>query len=77
MPNNLPSKTKRNNYKLKPNEKIDYKQVDILLSFLTEHGKIKSRRSTELTLKQQRQLSRAIKTARSLNLLPFVTSLED
>nr|YP_010411805.1 ribosomal protein S18 [Sargassum siliquastrum]YP_010471242.1 30S ribosomal protein S18 [Sargassum confusum]YP_010485351.1 30S ribosomal protein S18 [Sargassum macrocarpum]YP_010485490.1 30S ribosomal protein S18 [Sargassum serratifolium]QXI87524.1 ribosomal protein S18 [Sargassum muticum]UEP18018.1 ribosomal protein S18 [Sargassum kjellmanianum]AZJ16019.1 30S ribosomal protein S18 [Sargassum confusum]URP30899.1 ribosomal protein S18 [Sargassum siliquastrum]UVF63200.1 30S ribosomal protei len=77
MLNNLSSKTKRNNYKLKPNEKIDYKQVDILVSFLTEHGKIKSRRSTELTLKQQRQLSRAIKTARSLNLLPFVTSLED
>nr|YP_010485212.1 ribosomal protein S18 [Sargassum fulvellum]UVW81006.1 ribosomal protein S18 [Sargassum fulvellum] len=77
MFNNLSSKTKRNNYKLKPNEKIDYKQVDILVSFLTEHGKIKSRRSTELTLKQQRQLSRAIKTARSLNLLPFVTSLED
>nr|QNO36030.1 ribsomal protein S18 [Sargassum hemiphyllum var. chinense]QPZ94203.1 ribosomal protein S18 [Sargassum hemiphyllum var. chinense] len=77
MLNNLSSKTKRNNYKLKPNEKIDYKQVDILVSFLTEHGKIKSRRSTELTLKQQRQLSRAIKTARSLNLLPFVTSLDD
>nr|QXI87663.1 ribosomal protein S18 [Sargassum feldmannii] len=77
MLNNLSLKTKRNNYKLKPNEKIDYKQVDILVSFLTEHGKIKSRRSTELTLKQQRQLSRAIKTARSLNLLPFVTSLED
>ncbi|CAL8412657.1 unnamed protein product [Sargassum natans] len=77
MLNNLSSKTKRNNYKLKPNEKIDYKQVDILVSFLTEHGKIKSRRSTELTLKQQRQLSRAVKTARSLNLLPFVTSLED
>lgn len=77
MLNNLLLKTKGNNYKLKPNEKIDYKQVDILVSFLTEHGKIKSRRSTELTLKQQRQLSRAIKTARSLNLLPFVTSLED
>nr|YP_010418070.1 ribosomal protein S18 [Sargassum polycystum]YP_010418304.1 ribosomal protein S18 [Sargassum plagiophyllum]USF18288.1 ribosomal protein S18 [Sargassum polycystum]USF18522.1 ribosomal protein S18 [Sargassum plagiophyllum] len=77
MLNNLSSKTKRNNYKLKPNEKIDYKQVDILVSFLTEHGKIKSRRSTELTIKQQRQLSRAVKTARSLNLLPFVTSLED
>nr|QXI87941.1 ribosomal protein S18 [Sargassum henslowianum] len=77
MLNNLSSKIKRNNYKLKPNEKIDYKQVDILVSFLTEHGKIKSRRSTELTIKQQRQLSRAVKTARSLNLLPFVTSLED
>lgn len=77
MSNIISAKVKRQTYKIKPNEKIDYKQVDILLSFLTEHGKIKPRRSTNLTLKQQRQLSRSIKTARSLNLLPFVTSLED
>ena len=70
-------KTKRKTFKLKPNETIDYKQVDILLSFLTEHGKIKSRRSTNLTLKQQRQLSKSIKRARFLNLLPFVTSVEN
>nr|YP_005090073.1 30S ribosomal protein S18 [Fucus vesiculosus]AVZ00593.1 30S ribosomal protein S18 [Fucus spiralis]CAX12453.1 30S ribosomal protein S18 [Fucus vesiculosus] len=73
----MSTKAKRQTYKIKSNERIDYKQVDILLSFLTEHGKIKPRRSTNLTLKQQRQLSKAIKTARSLNLLPFVTSLED
>ncbi|CAN0322164.1 unnamed protein product [Ascophyllum nodosum] len=73
----MSTKAKRQTYKIKSNERIDYKQVDILLSFLTEHGKIKPRRSTNLTLKQQRQLSKAVKTARSLNLLPFVTSLED
>lgn len=84
MPNNenkgnkgKPTKTRRQPFKLKPNETIDYKQVDILLSFSTEHGKIKSRRSTNLTLKQQRQLSKAIKRARYLNLLPFVTSVEN
>nr|YP_011005059.1 30S ribosomal protein S18 [Analipus japonicus]WAM61922.1 30S ribosomal protein S18 [Analipus japonicus] len=70
-------KNKRQVFKLKPNETIDYKQVDILLSFLTEHGKIKSRRTTNLTLKQQRQLSRAVKRARFLDLLPFVTCVEN
>nr|YP_011006030.1 30S ribosomal protein S18 [Dictyoneurum californicum]WAM63034.1 30S ribosomal protein S18 [Dictyoneurum californicum] len=81
MPNNenkgKPTKTRRQPFKLKANETIDYKQVDILLSFSTEHGKIKSRRSTNLTLKQQRQLSKAIKRARYLHLLPFVTSVEN
>ena len=71
------SRNKRQVFKLKPNETIDYKQIDILLSFLTEHGKIKSRRSTNLTLKQQRQLSRAVKRARFLYLLPFVTTVEN
>nr|YP_011007444.1 30S ribosomal protein S18 [Sporochnus bolleanus]WAM64873.1 30S ribosomal protein S18 [Sporochnus bolleanus] len=72
-----PAKTRRQPFKLKPNEVIDYKQVDILLSFSTENGKIKSRRSTNLTLKQQRQLSKSIKRARYLRLLPFVTSVEN
>jgi len=70
-------KAKRQPFKLKPSETIDYKQVDILLSFSTEHGKIKSRRSTNLTLKQQRQLSKSIKRARYLRLLPFVISVEN
>nr|YP_011007297.1 30S ribosomal protein S18 [Scytothamnus australis]WAM64726.1 30S ribosomal protein S18 [Scytothamnus australis] len=70
-------KSKREAFKLQPNAKIDYKQVDILLAFSTEHGKIKSRRATNLTLKQQRQLSKAIKRARYLRLLPFVTVVEN
>lgn len=70
-------KVRRQPFKLKPTATIDYKQVDILLAFCTEHGKIKSRRSTNLTLKQQRQLSKSIKRARYLHLLPFVTSVEN
>ena len=70
-------KVRRQPFKLKPTATIDYKQVDILLAFSTEHGKIKSRRSTNLTLKQQRQLSKSIKRARFLHLLPFVTSVEN
>nr|QWK41834.1 ribosomal protein S18 [Protohalopteris sp.] len=70
-------KNKRQTFKLKSKDTIDYKQVDILLSFLTDYGKIRSRRSTNLTLKQQRQLSKSIKRARYLRLLPLVLSPEN
>jgi small subunit ribosomal protein S18 len=54
---------------LKPSETIDYKNINLLQSCLTNQGKIMSRRLTNLTLKQQRQLSKAVKRARILNLL--------
>jgi small subunit ribosomal protein S18 len=44
----------------------------LLKTFLTEHGKILPRRTTNLTVKQQKELKSAIKRARILNLLPFV-----
>ncbi|HEY67216.1 MAG: 30S ribosomal protein S18 [Chloroflexi bacterium] len=51
---------------------IDYKQTDVLRSFLTERGKIRPRRQTGTCAKHQRQLAMAIKRARHLALLPFV-----
>lgn len=62
---------------LKPTETIDYKNIDLLHSFLSDQGKIMPRRSTNLTLKQQRQLARSVKRARILNLLAFVSKGED
>jgi small subunit ribosomal protein S18 len=53
-------------------EYIDYKQADILRNFMTDRGKILSRRRTGLCARHQRQLSVAIKRARHLALLPFV-----
>ena len=50
----------------------NYKDINLLKTFLTEHGKILPRRSTNLTVKQQKELKSAIKRARILNLLPFV-----
>lgn len=47
---------------------INYKNIKLLRSFLTDFKKIKSRRITKLTLKQQRQLSRSVKRARMLKL---------
>ncbi|HEY9749490.1 MULTISPECIES: 30S ribosomal protein S18 [Trichocoleus] len=57
---------------IKPEEPIDYKDVDLLRKFITERGKILPRRITGLTAKQQRDLTVAIKRARLIALLPFV-----
>jgi small subunit ribosomal protein S18 len=57
---------------LKPEEPIDYKDVELLRRFITERGKILPRRVTGLTAKQQRDLTQAIKRARLLALLPFI-----
>ena len=53
-------------------KKIDYKDVDLLRKFVTERGKILPRRITGLTSKQQRDLTKAIKRARIVALLPYV-----
>ena len=54
-------------------EYVDYKDTDLLLRFINEQGKILPRRITGVTAKQQRQLTRAIKRARHLALIPFVS----
>lgn len=51
---------------------IDYKDVKLLQRFVSERGKMVPRRITAVTAKEQRALSRAIKRARHLALLPFV-----
>lgn len=57
---------------IKPDEPIEYKDVDLLRKFITERGKILPRRITGLTAKQQRDLTLAIKRARLMALLPFI-----
>ncbi len=51
-------------------ERIDYKDTAILRQFISERGKIRSRRVTGLTVQQQRQVATAIKNAREMALLP-------
>ena len=66
-------------HKLAPigiNQKIDYKDIDLLKLFITEQGKILPRRATGVTVQQQRQIAKAIKRARVLSLLPYVASNE-
>ncbi|MFN8397908.1 MAG: 30S ribosomal protein S18 [Bacteroidia bacterium] len=52
---------------------IDYKDPDFLRKFLNDQGKILPRRITGTSLKYQRRLTVAVKRARHLGLLPFVT----
>jgi small subunit ribosomal protein S18 len=52
---------------------IDYKDPDFLFKFLNDQGKILPRRITGTSLKYQRRLAVAVKRARHLALLPFVT----
>ncbi len=63
---------KRKSSLLAKGEVIDYKDTRRLQRFLTERGKILPRRATGLNAKQQRQVSRAIKRARQVALLPYV-----
>ncbi|MDP2891668.1 MAG: 30S ribosomal protein S18 [Bacillota bacterium] len=54
-------------------ETIDYKDVNKLRRFLTERGKIMPRRMSGNCAKHQRELSIAIKRARVVALLPYVS----
>jgi small subunit ribosomal protein S18 len=54
-------------------EEIDYKDIARLRRFVSERGKIEPRRKTNLSAKRQRALAVAIKRARHLALLPFVS----
>ena len=53
--------------------KIDYKDTKLLLRFVSERGKILPSRITSVSHKKQRVLATAIKRARNLAFLPFVT----
>ena len=56
-------------------EFIDYKDVAKLRRFISERGKILPRRITGTSLKFQRRVAQAVKRARHLALLPYVTDL--
>lgn len=59
-------------YFCKNNEVVDYKNTEPLRKFMTPSNKIMPRRLTGLCAKHQRGLTRAIKNARIIALLPFV-----
>lgn len=50
---------------------VDYKDTALLRTFLSDRGKIRSRRVTGIAPQQQRMVSRAIKNAREMALLPY------
>lgn len=54
-------------------EHVDYKDVNLLRQFISDRGKIRSRRVTGLTPQQQREVAVAVKSAREMALLPFTS----
>ena len=64
---------KQNYFKENKIEHIDYKDVLTLKKFLTPHARIQARRRSGLPSKYERQIALAIKRARFLGLLPYVS----
>ena len=52
---------------------VDYKDTNRLRMFISDRGKIRSRRVTGLTVQQQSQVATAIKNAREMALLPYTS----
>nr|YP_009395591.1 ribosomal protein S18 [Vertebrata isogona]ARW64629.1 ribosomal protein S18 [Vertebrata isogona] len=63
---------KKHNFHDIPRDIVDYKDIDLLRKFINDQGKIMSRRSTGLNSKQQKKITKSIKRARILSLLPFL-----
>ena len=64
-------KPRRNQLAALGKTSVDYKDVQLLRTFISDRGKIRSRRVTGLTPQQQRQVATAIKNAREMALLPM------
>jgi small subunit ribosomal protein S18 len=61
------------NTDIKPGSYVDYKDVETLKKFLTPHARIQSRRRSGVASASQRMVAQAIKRARFLGLLPYIT----
>ena len=53
---------------------VDYKNINVLKKYTTEKGKILPSRVTQVSTKKQKELTLAIKRARFLALLPYVSN---
>ena len=53
-------------------KEIDFKDVRFLSRYVTDRGRILPRKITGLSCKQQKMITRAIKRARQMSLLPFI-----
>ena len=54
---------------------VDYKDAEFLKKFLNEQGKLRPRRLTGTSQKYQKKVATAVKRARHLAMLPFVTDM--
>ena len=70
MNNDIKRRRKRSKLRVKA-EEIDYKNVELLKRFLSDKGRINPARVTGADAKLQRKITRAIKRARNVALLPY------
>ncbi|MFA6536684.1 MAG: 30S ribosomal protein S18 [Candidatus Paceibacterota bacterium] len=52
---------------------IDYKDIELLKKFLNPHGRVLARKRTGISATFQRKLAEAVKRARFMGLLPYVS----
>jgi small subunit ribosomal protein S18 len=67
-------KKKQNPLKIGKIDAIDYKDTALLRKFISDRGKIRSRRVTGVTVQEQRAIARAVKNAREMAMLPYASS---
>ena len=60
-------KAKKRISPIKLDQSINYKDVNLLKIFISEYGKILSRRTTNLTVKQQKELKKAVVLRENIN----------
>lgn len=66
---------RRSKLRVKPSE-IDYKNFELLKRFMSDKGRINPARVTGADAKMQRKITRAIKRARNIALLPYTAQKE-
>ncbi|MFN0049696.1 MAG: 30S ribosomal protein S18 [Cytophagales bacterium] len=71
--NNVETRKKYCRFKKAGIDYIDYKDADFLLKFVNEQGKLLPRRITGNSLKFQRRVAQAVKKARHIALMPYLT----
>jgi small subunit ribosomal protein S18 len=52
---------------------VDYKDTDYLKQFVNPHARMNNRRRTQVSSRQQREIATAIKRARFMALMPYIT----
>lgn len=52
---------------------FDYKNVALLAEYINPHARILNRRRTDLSARKQRELAQAVKRARFMALMPYIT----
>lgn len=78
----LPFKSKKKinkavDYFIKEKKKVDYRDIEVLKKFVNKQGRINHRNYTKLTAKNQRLVSKAIKTARQMALMEYIISQQN